>query len=55
MFNGFLISTLKFEKNKIFLSISKNLKNKKIKLLKNSLKKIKLFERFAQSTQRPPT
>ena len=54
MFNAYLISTLKYEKIKCFWVIQKIWKNKKINNKKKS-EKIKLFERFAQQTQRPPT
>ena len=54
MFNAYLISTLKYEKIKYFWVIQKIWKNKKINNKKKS-EKIKLFERFAQQTQRPPT
>ena len=54
MFNAYLISTLKYEKIKCFWVIQKIWKNYKINNKKKS-EKIKLFERFAQQTQRPPT
>ena len=54
MLNASLISTLKYEKIKCFWVIQEIWKNKKINNKKKS-EKTKLFERFAQQTQRPPT
>ena len=53
MFNAYLISTLKYEKIKCFWVIQKIWKRKNKQLKK--VWKNKLFERFAQQTQRPPT